>query len=151
MCLVTSWWRWFKRASRCYMMYRASYMSWQHTTSNSHLLQAMLCIQLQVKLLRYVSQVICLFCHWPKLKKKEKKWSMWVSNSRPSRYQHDALPTELMDQSETKGLTRVLYFLCGIAVHIPVSSISWTKYWPYKVAWILCWGFIQKHKCGAYI
>ena len=23
---------------------------------------------------------------------------MWGSNSRPSRYQHDALPTELMDQ-----------------------------------------------------
>ena len=25
-------------------------------------------------------------------------WSMWGSNSQPSRYQHDALPTELMDQ-----------------------------------------------------
>ena len=34
------------------------------------------------------------------LQKKDKKvqWSMWGSNSRPSRYQHDALPTELMDQ-----------------------------------------------------
>ena len=26
---------------------------------------------------------------------------MWGSNSRPSRYQHDALPTELMDQLPT--------------------------------------------------
>ena len=31
-------------------------------------------------------------------KKGKKIWSMWGSNSQPSRYQHDALPTELMDQ-----------------------------------------------------
>ena len=30
--------------------------------------------------------------------KKKVQWSMWGSNSRPSRYQHDTLPTELMDQ-----------------------------------------------------
>ena len=27
-----------------------------------------------------------------------KKWSRWVSNPLPSRYQHDALPTELLDR-----------------------------------------------------
>ncbi len=35
---------------------------------------------------------------------RKKKWSMWGSNSRPSRYQHDALPTELMDQLHTRQL-----------------------------------------------
>ena len=30
-------------------------------------------------------------------KKREKEWSVWGSNPRPSRYQHDALPTELTD------------------------------------------------------
>ena len=40
-----------------------------------------------------------------KKKKKKCTWSMWVSNSRPSRYQHDALPTELMDQLIVLPLT----------------------------------------------
>ena len=37
---------------------------------------------------------------------KKKEWSMRVSNSRPSRYQHDALPTELMDPHE--GIVQVI-------------------------------------------
>ena len=37
------------------------------------------------------THVLCFF---------EKIWSMWVSISRPSRYQHDALPTEPMDHAD---------------------------------------------------
>ena len=35
-------------------------------------------------------------------KKTLKNWSMRGSNSRPSRYQHDALPTEPMDHTDYK-------------------------------------------------
>ena len=41
----------------------------------------------------------------------KKKWSMWGSNSRPSRYQHDALPTELMDQLRNQANEH--YFICN--------------------------------------
>ena len=35
--------------------------------------------------------------------KKIQQWSMWGSNLRPLRYQHDALPTELTDQLATNS------------------------------------------------
>ena len=67
---------------------------------------------------------------------------MWVSNSRPSRYQHDALPTELMDPTGTETLNRPFYSSCDQGQQ-PTSSCTYYAH-PHALTHILTLSFLPR-------
>ena len=75
-------------------------------------------------------------------KRKTFPWSVWGSNSRPWRYQHHALPTELTDQlwwrSRMFGVNNRLSRSLGASFYLPWDTIAVSVGWGIWNKWLWC-------------